>query len=116
MGVVIRQLLFAALLCVSAWTLADRVIACACDHRSALASTAWSLSDAPTDGTGADEWIGRHVSSISLTSSGWRAQLSCTHVQHESGCDALHLIDRTAAYIRPPPQVFTHLQHIPLLI
>jgi hypothetical protein len=116
-GFVVRQLLFAALLCVSAWALADRADACACGHGSAVASTAWSVSDAPTDGTGSDDsWVARHASSISLTPSGWRAQLSCTDVQREPGRVALHLTDHTPAFTRPPPQVFTHLQHIPLLI
>ena len=116
----LRRTLLAALLCLSAWALADRTVTAstaASILAAPAASTATHLSTLPSDTGSSDlKWEAPQPSSISVRGASWRAQFQHVEVPGVSIRDLNRATHRRDAFCAPSPLRPPHLHDTPLLI
>jgi len=107
----------AALLCLSAWAMADRMVIPSSADMTTAASTGSLMTERPSDTDGSDRWWdAQRRLSISTTESGWSSQRQYAEIAgvwRREGCFAIRRGDAPthSTPFRPP-----HLHDTPLLI
>jgi hypothetical protein len=114
---VLRRTLLAALLCVSAWATADRLVMPSSADMTTAASAGSLMAERPSDTDGSDRWWdAQHRLSVSTTESGWSSQrqyVEIAGVLRREGWSTIRRGDapKQSTPFRPP-----HLHDTPLLI
>jgi hypothetical protein len=114
---VLRRVLLAALLCLAAWAITDRVVTSSSEGAMASAGTASLLSEAPAGTEDSDRrWDAGHRTSASVTESVWRSQLHHSELASVSCPDRFDVIRRGDEPARRPRDASGRRYSLPLLI